>query len=386
MIKKNKIGVIWSSVPDFKVFICNALDKLYAEKLYVLHGQERPGFTPRDIRDLPIRNNINVKNKYCVIKGIELTRMPVIWWFLVNRPRVLILGDGVRMIHNYILHVLSKLIGTKVIYYTHGYNHQADFDRSSTVDGITERIRKAYFACSDALIVYTEANKAYLENAGIKTKVFVSHNTLDTPTLLERQANVSNEVINNLKQSYGIKNNQRIIVYLGRMIAEKEVHLFIELMRELCKSKSGRYFGIAIGDGLLLNDLKELSKGLPIHFAGHVTGQNLSDHLACSDCMFIPSHVGLAVIEAFCAGLPFITCDGRHHSPEIDYIQHDVNGLILESVDPQHMALKISGLLEDEEALTRMSGQALKTAHTLHPDNSITAFVEAINYVSPGEL
>lgn len=386
MIKKNKIGLIFGSVADYKVFICKALDTLYPDIFYALHGQERPGTTPRDVRDLPIQNNINIKNKYWVFKGIELTWMPVIWWFLTNRPRVLILGDGARMIHNYLLHFLSKLIGAKVIYYTHGYNHQAVFDRSSTVESITERMRRFYFACSDALIVYTQANKSYLENVGVKTKIFVSHNTLDTPKLLERQANVSNEVIKNLKQSYGIKENQHVIVYLGRMVPEKEVHLFIELMRQLCESQNDRYFGIAIGDGLLLDGLKELSKGVPIHFTGHITGQKLSDHLACADCMFIPSHVGLAVIEAFCAELPFITCEDRHHSPEVDYIQNEVNGLILESADPQHMALKISQLVEDEEALNRMSAQALKTAHTLHPDNSIKAFVDAINYVNLGEL
>ena len=385
MIKKDKIGLIWLFVADYKVFICKALDKLYPNKFYALHGQERPGTTPRDIRDLPIQNNINVKNKYWVIKGIEISWMPVIWWFLANRPKTIILGDGVRMLHNYVLHFLSKLIGTKVLYYTHGYNHQAEFTRNSTVKNITERIRQFNFAHSDALIVYTQANKTYLEEVGISTKIFVSHNTLETPKLFDRQAKVSKEKIQNLKSSFGVKENQRVILYLGRMVIEKEVNIFIDLIRELNATSSISYFGLAIGDGSLLEELKDYSRDLPIYFSGHLSGQDLADHLACSDCMFIPSHVGLAIVESFCAGKPFITCEGRHHSPEIDYLEHDVNGIILKSADPREMAPEVARMLENDEKLSQMSREAIATAHTLHPDASIDAFVKAIEYVNLGK-
>ena len=381
MLKKEKISFISLIVPSYKVFICEALDKLYPGQFFVLHGQESPGTTPRDITDLPIQNNINVKNSYWLIKGIDISWMPVIWWFIRNRPKVIILGDGVRILNNYVLLFLSKLIGTKVLYYTHGYNHQAEFNRNSLIDSTTERIRRFYFAHSDALLVYTEANKSYLENVGVNTKTYVSHNTLDTPALMKRCASVNEDQIKALKKSYGIKKGQRVIVYLGRMVPEKEVNLFVELIKQLNELHDGSYYGIAIGDGSLLEELKELSAKLPIQYTGHLSGQSLSNHLMCSDCMFIPSHVGLAVVEAFSAGLPFITCKGRHHSPEVDYIVHNVNGIILESAEPKAMALKVSALFKNGVAFTKMSENALKTAHELHPDNSIKAFVDAIEYV-----
>ncbi len=379
---KNKIAYISLTVPSYKVFICEALDKLYPGKFFLLHGQERPGTTPRDIRDVPIQNNINVKNKYWLFKRIEITWIPAVWWFLKNRPKTIILGDGVRILQNYVLHFLSKLIGTKVLYYTHGHNHQAEFTRNSTVNSVTERIRQFYFKHSDALIVYTEANMNYLKELGINTEIFVSQNTLDTPELFERQSKVSKESVALLKQNYGIKEDQHVIVYLGRMVPEKEVHLFLELIRFLNNLNDKSYFGIAIGDGSLFDNLKESAKDLPIKYTGHLSGQALSDHLACSDCMFIPSHVGLAIIEAFCASLPFITCEGRHHSPEIDYLKDGENGLVLESADMEKMAIKVASLFGDSEKLEHMSSNALETAHNLHPDNSIKAFVDAIEYVN----
>ncbi len=382
MATKDKIALISLILPSYKVFICEALDKQYSDNFFVLHGQERTGTTPRDITDLPIQNNINVKNKYWLIKGIDLSWMPVIWWLLSNRPKTIILGDGVRILNNYVLHFLSKLIGTKVLYYTHGYNHQADFSRNSSVQSVTERIRQFYFKHSDALIVYTQANKAYLKEVGIDKEIFVSPNTLDTPKLFERQAEVSREMIKKLKQSFGAEEHQKVIVYLGRMVAEKEVNLFVDLIRQLNLISKSSYFGLAIGDGALLEELKEYSRDLPIHFCGHQSGQELADYLACSDCMFIPSHVGLAIVESFCAGKPFITCEGRHHSPEIDYLEHDVNGIILKTADPQKMAPEVAQILDDEKKLSQMSHEAIKTAHDLHPDDAVGAFVKAIEYVN----
>lgn len=110
------------------------------------------------------------------------------------------------------------------------------------------------------------------------------------------------------------------------------------------------------------------------------------NHLVCADCVFIPSHVGLAVIEAFCAGKPFVTCKGRHHSPEIDYVEHDKNGLIIDAPDPSDIAREIARLLNDQDKLKQMSHEASITARALHPDASIEGFVQAIGYVRSAEM
>lgn len=382
MKRAAKIAFISVYVAEYKVFLYTALDRLFPGRFYALHGQERPGTRPTDCGRLPIQNNIAVKNTFWVLKGIDFTWTPGVWWLLVNRPSVLIMGDGVRIISNYFLHLLGRIVGARIIYYTHGYNHQASFTRSARIESVSERIRRFLFAQSDALVVYTQAAKSYLEACGIRTRIFVSNNTLETPTLLARRANATREAVDELKRSFGARENQSIIVFLGRLVPEKEVSLFVDVIRQLHLSRNSRYFGLVVGDGPLLTDLKEYSQGLPIHFAGHCGGQALMNHLACADCIFIPSHVGLAVIEAFCAGKPFVTCKGRHHSPEVDYVQHGVNGLVLDSADPRDIALEIARLLDDQDRLTQMSHKAFATARALHPDVSVDAFASAIRYAS----
>ena len=59
----------------------------------------------------------------------------------------------------------------------------------------------------------------------------------------------------------------------------------------------------------------------------------LSRIFRASDAVVIPGYVGLAVNHAFAHGLPVITCQSEIHSPEIEYIENDVNGLILHSLD-----------------------------------------------------
>jgi glycosyltransferase involved in cell wall biosynthesis len=381
-----KVAFISVYIAEYKVFLCTAMDRLFPGQFYALHGQERPGTRPRDYGPLPIQNNIAVKNRFLVFKGIDLTWTPGVWWMLVNRPSVVILGDGVRVISNYFMHFVGKLTGAKIIYYTHGYNHQAVFTRSARVASASERIRRFLFAHSDALIVYAQANKSYLEACGIRTKIFVSPNTLDTPTLLARRANVSQDALEALRRSLGVKEGQHIIVFLGRLVPEKEVDLFVDVIRQLERAEKSRYVGLVVGDGPSLTHLKEYSEGLFIHFAGHQSGQALMNHLVCADCVFIPSHVGLAVIEAFCAGKPFVTCKGRHHSPEIDYVRHGINGLIIDAPDPSDIAREIARLLNDQDKLKQMSHEASITARALHPDASIEGFVQAIGYVRSAEM
>jgi glycosyltransferase involved in cell wall biosynthesis len=197
---------------------------------------------------------------------------------------------------------------------------------------------------------------------------------------------VSQDALEALRRSLGVKEGQHIIVFLGRLVPEKEVDLFVDVIRQLERAEKSRYVGLVVGDGPSLTHLKEYSEGLPIHFAGHQSGQALMNYLVCADCVFIPSHVGLAVIEAFCAGKPFVTCKGRHHSPEIDYVEHDNNGLIIDAPNPSDIAREIAHLLDDQEKIKRMSHEASLTARALHPDASIDGFVQAISSVQSAEM
>lgn len=378
----NKIVFMTIFVPDYKVWFYRALDQRFCGKFYAIHGPEREGTRPRDYGPLGIQNDIILRTKFFVFKGIDISWIPCVSWVLRNRPAVMIVQDGVRIISNYFVHLLGKIVGTKIIYYTHGHNHQAQLTRGRRVRSISETIRRFLLNRSDALIVYTQANRAYLKQNGVFTKTFVANNTLDTPTIRNWHSTIEKETIHRLRQSLGIYENQKVIMFLGRLVPEKQVNVFIDVIRELSVLSNAEYVGLVIGDGPSMSELKSYSNGLPIEYVGNRNGIELAQYLACGDCVFLPSHVGLAVIEAFCASKPLITCKNRFHSPEIEYVKHEVNGLLIESSDPAKIAIEISQLLHNETRLARMVGEARKTAEATHPDISITAFEDAVKYVT----
>ena len=103
----------------------------------------------------------------------------------------------------------------------------------------------------------------------------------------------------------------------------------------------------------------------------------------------MPGYVGLSVVHAFSYGLPVITCrtgeNGPFHSPEIEYLKHDYNGLLLEE-SPEIISHAIQSLLKDEVRYEKQKQNTLKTAYDEYKlDRMISGFYEAIQYVSTDE-
>lgn len=345
----------------------------------MLHGPET---TPRDYGPLAVANDVTLMTRSWTIRGIRLTWLRCIRWILRNRPDVMILQDGVSILSNYAVYLLSRIMGFKIISYSHGHNHQAGFTRSRFVKQLSETLRRFLLNMSHALIVYTPANADYLQRHGVRTRIFVSHNTLDTNNREEWYAKIDATTVQEVKRSVGAGDGEHVITFLGRLVPEKRIPLFIDTIRQLQLQSPGNYVGFMLGEGPLLSDFKTYAGDLPIFFLGYCREHMLARFLASSDCVFLPCQAGLAVVEAFCASKPFITCRRQHHGPEIDYVSHDVNGLLLDTTDPAEIAREIAKLVEDRHRLFQMSMRARRTADTLSPEVSIRAFEDAITYVT----
>ena len=49
--------------------------------------------------------------------------------------------------------------------------------------------------------------------------------------------------------------------------------------------------------------------------------------------VFIPGHSGLSVNHAFSYGRPYITLQGPSHAPELEYLDENKNGFVLDGND-----------------------------------------------------
>src|SRR3546814_15903003 len=88
-----------------------------------------------------------------------------------------------------------------------------------------------------------------------------------------------------------------------------------------------------------------------------------------ADALVIPGYVGLAVNHAFAQGLPVVTRRHELHSPEVEYIEHGRNGLIVDG-DFDAFVVELARLIDDPERLRGLARGALETRDDLRVEKN----------------
>lgn len=137
--------------------------------------------------------------------------------------------------------------------------------------------------------------------------------------------------------------DNKILLFLGRLAFEKRVDLLIEAFKIL-KSRGLKYSLIIAGDGPIdcMNKLKQLAHGIPhIHFTGFILGEAKANLLASCDVFCSPSPYetfGRTLVEAMASGIPVVTVDSGAVS---EYIFHGINGYF---VPPNNIEALANGI------------------------------------------
>ncbi|MGG6262452.1 glycosyltransferase family 4 protein [Stutzerimonas stutzeri] len=112
------------------------------------------------------------------------------------------------------------------------------------------------------------------------------------------------------------------LIYVGQMIHRKAVDV---LLKALSSTKDTPWHLTLVGTGPLLQDLKNLAHTLGISdrttFSGTLDNATVTEKIACSDILILPSHFdgwGAVVNEAILLGVPVI-CSDRCGASDIVY-------------------------------------------------------------------
>ncbi|WP_196581788.1 glycosyltransferase [Aliivibrio fischeri] len=182
----------------------------------------------------------------------------------------------------------------------------------------------------------------------------------------------SQDVIFNIKNKYKLDVEKKTVIYTGPLIERKNVELLINIIN----NKPSLQF-LIVGDGPLINSLKEAVTGHNIIFTGVV--DNINELLSVSDCfiMFSKSEgFPNSVIEALSVGLPCLLSDIPSHrdvSKMISYgvklfsSQHDLNNFFdteFEYFLLYHQRMKIRNL-----AIDKLSSEAMSDRYFLLYEN-----------------
>lgn len=155
--------------------------------------------------------------------------------------------------------------------------------------------------------------------------------------------------------------NKHVLLYLGQLIARKNLPFALEVLKILPQD----YVLIIAGDGPekdnLIKKAECLNLGSRIFFAGKVSESEKNDYYNLADIFVFPSLLegfGMTIVEAQKCGRVVIVSPSPIFS---DFVQDGKTGLV-EDLSPEKWAKRISSVLENKQQYKNISGNAVLSA------------------------
>lgn len=191
------------------------------------------------------------------------------------------------------------------------YTHYVNFINSKTVDkaakNIVGKLSRLYGDSSIEVIAPSEKTRQMLLRYKIKRNIYVVPTGLDIKRF--NPANTSAQKIKEIRDSYGIANDDKLIIFVGRVAKEKSIDIIIEAFNYL-HAATRKIKLLVVGAGPDLESLKEMAKRYDImdtvKFAGRVEN-NIIEHYYHSAQAFVSASLtetqGMTYVEALASGL-----------------------------------------------------------------------------------
>lgn len=214
--------------------------------------------------------------------------------------------------------------------------------------GVGKFFERLALRCSPRIVVLSAHTKRHLMEAGVR-----EHRIMIVPN------GVDPERISAVAPS----REQVDVVYVGRLLSHKQVHLLIHAMRRLRELKPDATL-LLIGDGPERRNLERLAEVHGVREAVHFTGQLPSSeqvygHMKSSRVLVLPSKregFGTVVIEAWACGIPVVVCD-EPESAATELVDAPAKGRVVAS-DPEAIAAACAELLAVPAGALRAQLQA----------------------------
>jgi len=318
----------------------------------------------KDNCELPPEYGLKVNGSWLWPK--RLLRQPLLKTALTSD--LVIVEQANRFILNHLLLPLARLRLRRVAFWGLGENRQAgairvsEWYRRKTLDWVTW-----WFA-------YTKDTSRYLEAHGVPaSKITAVQNAVDTREIRECVRGLTTQDRAALRGRLGIPETASVGIFCGMLDKVKGLPFLVESSR-IIKSRIPDFHLILVGGGPEQAAVQRLIDDLPwVHWVGPRFGKEKAEFLAISDAFLLPGRVGLAVLDAFAAGLPMLTTRLKIHGPEIEYLEEGVNGLMSDH-SPAAFAEAVSSVFSQRDYMAKLQGGAIASAERYSIENMVANF------------
>ena len=240
--------------------------------------------------------------------------------------------------------------------------HATESGRNSGIHDETQR----YINDSEWMLTY-ESSEVIVNSNYMKNEVqrlfglpYDKINVIPNGVNLQLFSNVNIDY--DFRRQYAM-DNEKIILYVGRLVYEKGIQNLIAAMPKVLD----RYHDsklIICGRGGMIDDLREQVKYLGIdnkvYFAGYCDSKKMQKMYKCADVAVFPSTYepfGIVAIESMLSGTPTIVSDVGGLN---EIVEHGVTGMKSYAGNANSIADSVLALLFDPKLCANISQNAIK--------------------------
>lgn len=262
----------------------------------------------------------------------------------------------------------------KLAFWGHGRNMQARNRHSWP-----ERVKRHVSTQVDWWFAYNETSAAVVRDLGFpKDRITLVNNSIDTKAMSVARRALSTETIASAKASLGI-DSENVAIFTGGLYEEKRIPFLLEAAAKI-RAQLPDFYLLIIGSGPLAKQVQNAADSCPwIHYLGPMNDEEKIPYWAMAKVSLLPGLVGLGVLDSFALGVPLITTNYPYHSPEIEYLRDDIDGVIVHDwTNVDAYAKSVVDLLKDKNKLARLITEGDRAAQFYTIENMAENFVNGI--------
>ena len=180
-----------------------------------------------------------------------------------------------------------------------------------------------------------------------------------------------------LYEKFGLPTDAPIVTYIGRLDAEKHLHVLVRAFRLIHESRPDVHM-LIVGDGTDASNLRSLVKEFDLQdkvtFTGKVSDEDLVDlhKVGSVFCMPSPAELqSIATLEAMASGQPIVAIDAGALK---ELCQDGRNGFLCRQDDFEQIAESLTRILNDDEMQKRFAAESLAIAQTHDLQTTLARF------------
>ncbi len=257
---------------------------------------------------------------------------------LIGKYQVVIMTGEPAIISTWTLLLRYRLFNRnhKVYFWTHGWYGK---------EGILKRlVKKIYFKLASGIITYGEyARNLMIAEGFSKEKVWAIHNSLAYSEHVNIRENLKPS---NLYPDH-FKNNNKVLLFIGRLTKVKRLDLLIEVV-SILKERGEFYNLVLIGDGPERHCLEDIVHSRNIEkevwfYGASYNERDNAELIYNADLCVSPGNIGLTAIHVLTFGTPAATHnDFPYQMPEFEAIQEGLTGFFFKKDDVEDMVFQIT--------------------------------------------